>query len=124
MNGEPITLTNTALPFVVLAALGLVIPQLLLPRGTRSHRVLWAVLGVSTVGLLVAGLIGAAAMKLWAGADLAGAFAASPLGTLVSLGQTSALGILAWGPFLAFSALSLGQKIEARREEDMRRRDA
>jgi hypothetical protein len=121
MNAEPITLTNTGLPFVVLAALGVVIPRALLPRRTRSHRVLMVVLGVSAVGLLVVGLIGAAAMKLWAGADLTGAFAASPLGTFISLGQTSALGLLAWGPFLAFSALSLSQKIEARREEDMRR---
>lgn len=121
MNADPVTLINTGLPLVVLAVLGLVIPRFLLPRETRSHRVLWGTLGLSATVLLVICLVGAAAMKMMGSADLAGAFAASPWGTLISLMKTSVLGTLAWTPFLAFSALSLGQKIEARKEEDLRR---
>lgn len=124
MNGEPITLTNTALPFAVLAVFGLVIPRLLLPQDTRSYKTLWVVMGVSAIALLILGLVGAAVVKMFSGADVTGAFARSPSGTLVSLAKTSALGILVWAPFVAFSGLSLGKRIEGLREKDMRRQDA
>lgn len=120
MTGEPFTVLNTGLPFVVLAALGVILPRLLLPRQTRSHRVLALVILTSGLLLFALGILGAALLKALGGADISGAMQASVAGTFLSLAKSSTLGIIAWGPFLAWSMLSLAQKIEERRGDDMR----
>ena len=121
MNGQPITLMNTWLPVALLGGAALVLPRTLLPRRTRSHRTLIAVLAASAALLLLLGMAVFAAALALVGADLAGALAATPGAVLVSLARSSALGALVWGPLLALAGLSLAQTIEARRGEDLKR---
>ena len=121
MTGGPVTLLNTGLPLALLAALAILLPRLLLPAQTRSHRRLVAVLGVSAALVLAVGCALVAGMKLAGGADLAGAFRAAPLLTLAAIARPAALAAIAWGPLLALSGLSLGHRIEDLRGQDMRR---
>jgi hypothetical protein len=122
MENQPVTLLNTGLPLALLGAAGVAVPRLLLPRETRSHRVLLAVLAASAVILVLLGMAILAVALAVEGADVAGAFVAAPGATLLFLARSSALGVLVWGPLLLIAGLSLATRIEARRGEDIMRR--
>ena len=121
MTGGPVTLLNTGLPLALLSLLAVLLPRLLLPAQTRSHRRLVGVLGASVVLVLAAGCGVFAALKLVEGADLGGAFRAAPGLALGALLRPAALAAIAWGPILALSGLSLTHRIEDLRGQDMRR---
>jgi hypothetical protein len=119
MDPQPITLLNTGLPLVVLGAAGAVVPHLLLPLHTRSLALLAVVAFLSVpilflIGMVVFGLV------MWAeGANVAGALAAAPGYVLGQLAWSAMLSSLVWGPALVLSALSLAQRIERVRGEDI-----
>lgn len=122
MTPQPVTLLNTGFPVALLGGAALALPRLLLPRESRSHRVLLAALGASAGLLIVLGMAVFAVAQVLGGADLAGALKTRPGATLLSLARSSALGALVWAPLLALAWLTLAGKIEARRGADMRKR--
>lgn len=121
MEPEPVTLLNTALPLGVLGLAGIVLPRLLLPRQTRAlPRLAWvSALCVPLLFLLAMGVFAAA--RAAAGTDLAGALGAAPAYVLADLARSAAMSSLVWGPALILSALSLAQRIERLKGEDMAR---
>ncbi|MCX7644484.1 MAG: hypothetical protein N2Z62_04205 [Rhodobacteraceae bacterium] len=122
MAPEPVTLLNTALPLGIIGTAGAVLPRLLVPAGTRSLARLAWVAGACVPLMLVFAAAVFLALRRAGGADLAGAFAAAPGPVLGELARSAAMSTLVWGPALALSALSLAQRIERLRGEDMARR--
>ena len=118
---EAISLTNTGLPLVALAALSLVLPRVLVPRETRSQAELLRAVLISAAIVFLAGLAIFAGLQASGGADVAGAFVASPLGTVVSLAKSSGLTALFWLPVLALNWLGMAQAINKRLGEDVMR---
>jgi hypothetical protein len=113
MNFGDIGLANTFLPLAGLVAVALLLPMLTVPRGTRSQRRL-------AVGMLVTGgLTFVGALALFAALH-AGAGNAVRLGAVARAAGMSAL---AWGPLLALAWLVRAQGVEARRGQDMARKD-
>jgi hypothetical protein len=122
MEPEPVTLLNTALPLAAIGAAGVVLPRLLVPAGTRSLARLALGAAACVPLMLLVAMAVFLAVRWAAGADMAGALAAAPGLVLGELARSAAMSTLVWGPALALSALSLAQRIERLRGEDMARR--
>jgi hypothetical protein len=121
MEPQPITLFNTALPLGLLGLAGITLPRLVLPRQTRTlSRLAWvSALCVPVLFLFAMAIF--AAVRTAAGTDLAGALAAAPAYVMGDLAWTALMSSLVWGPALILSALSLAQRIERLKGEDMAR---
>ena len=118
---DAISLTNTGLPLAALAALAVVVPRIIVPRENRSQKVLLRGLVISATVVFLAGMAIFALLQVSQGADLAGAFTASPLGTLFSLAKSSAQTALFWAPVLGLNWLGMAQAINKRLGEDLMR---
>ncbi len=121
LTAQPITLMNTGLPLTVLGALAFILPRLILPRETRSHRVLTITLLASVLLTLLAAIAIFGYIQTQLGTDLAGAFATSPTGTLALLIRPALLSGIVWLPLLVLSGFNLGQRIEDLRGRDLMR---
>lgn len=122
MEPQPITLVNTALPLGLLGAAGIALPRLLLPGQTRTlSRLAWVTALCVPVLFLIAMAV-LAGVRTAAGTDLAGALGAAPGHVLGDLARSALMSSLVWGPALFLSALSLAQRVERLKGEDMARR--
>lgn len=112
---------NTLLPLVILAVVTAVLPYMLTPRGTRSHkRVAFAIGATAVTMVAVSGLVFAVLDTR----ELPDGGATGAV-VIARFYMSSALGTVAvWGPVLALVWLGLAQRVERRRGEDMAQRDA
>ncbi|WP_299727753.1 hypothetical protein [uncultured Tateyamaria sp.] len=112
---------NTGLPLVILGVLGWVVPRMLVPEDTRSHK--RVALGVLAA---VVALIAIAALVLVA-FDIPSYRTALAMGGAVLTGEIalrgSALFAIAWAPMLLLAWFNMAQRVEALRGEDMARGD-
>jgi hypothetical protein len=123
MEPQPVTLLNTALPLAVIGTAGIVLPRLLLPARTRSLALLAWVSAACVPLLAILAMAVFLAARWAAGADIPGVLAAAPWLVIGELARSAAMSTLAWGPALALSVLSLAQRIERLKGEDMARRE-
>ncbi|MBV0913053.1 hypothetical protein [Anianabacter salinae] len=112
---------NTGAPLILLVALAWLLPGWLVPRSARSQGRIAVLLGLSALLVGAAGVPVFAAAQRAAGADPVGALAERPVATLVYLGRSSALAVLAWGPIMALRWFGLAQRAERLKGEDMMR---
>lgn len=115
---EPIGWWNTGLPLVVLGVLALVLPHLLVARGTRSHRVVLVGVVISAGLVLVAGEVVFAVIYGASGVGVWEAFRQAPLATGGFFLRLSGFAALVWGPLLVLVWLGLAQGVEKRKGED------
>ena len=113
---------NTGLPLLILGALGWVLPRMLVPETTRSHKrvglgVLCAVLALIAISalILIAFDMPAYRSALWGGGGML-------LVAEIAL-RNSALFAIAWVPMVALSWFNMAQRVERLRGEDMARGD-
>ena len=118
---QPITLMNTGLPLALLGALAFVLPRLMLPRESRSHRLLTVVLLIACVLTLLAAIVVFGYIQSWGGTDLAGSVAADPMGTLAILIRPALMSGIVWLPMLLLSGFGLSHRIEDLRGRDLMR---
>jgi hypothetical protein len=116
LNPDPITLTNALLPMVILGALAVVLPYILTPKTSRSHRRLTLVIILSGALTFLAAIVTFALLQP---GNIAGALITAPLTTLLILAKPAALSAIIWIPLLALSGFTLAQRIENLRGRDM-----
>jgi len=119
----PISWSNTGVPLGVLVLGALVLPRVLSPRETLSHRGV-ALAMAGTIAVLLA--TGAAVFGLaygYGGAAVGAAFSANGAGTVLFFVRLSLKAALFWGPILALVWFAMAQGVEKRRGEDVARRD-
>lgn len=113
---------NTGLPLLILGILGWVLPRMLVPEDTRSHKrvalgVAFAVLTLIATSalILVAFDMPAHRSALWGGG---GVFLVAEIAL-----RNSALFAVAWVPMVALSWFNMAQRVERLRGKDMARGD-
>ncbi|MCY1126893.1 hypothetical protein OU426_08510 [Frigidibacter sp. RF13] len=117
----PIGFSNTFLPILILGAAAISLPRLIVPKETRSHRMV--ISGVLLSAFLVQALSTALTGYMFAqiGADVGGALSDAPGETMFYLIRTSFLPMIAWGPLMLISWLSLSRRTERLRGQDLAR---
>lgn len=120
MTDTAISFGNTVMPMVILAFIAAVLPYALTPGENRSQMRVTLIIGF--VAVVMVG-VSALVFALFDTRDLPeGGIAGATL--IVWYYLRSALGAVAvWGPVLAIVWLSLAQRVERRRGEDMARGD-
>ncbi|WP_284163673.1 hypothetical protein [Frigidibacter sp. SD6-1] len=117
----PIGFSNTILPLFILCAAAISLPRLIVPKETRSQRMV--VSGVLLSAFLVQSLSTALTGYLFAqtGANVGGALSDAPGETMFYLIRNSFLPMVAWGPLMIVSWLSLSRRTERLRGQDLAR---
>ncbi|MBV1867327.1 MAG: hypothetical protein KUG69_05405 [Marinosulfonomonas sp.] len=122
-QAEPIGLLNTGLPVTVLAVLAIVLPRLLAPSQTRSHRLVGSAVGLSALVLLVVGAIIFAATYSVQGHPVLATFKSDPLAIMLFFLRLAAKASLIWLPVLGLVWFGMAQKVENHRGADVARKD-
>lgn len=123
MRSEPISLLNTGVPLIVLGALAVLLPLMLVPRGTRKQwEVAVAIWGAAGLLLLAGGAVFAAVYAV-EGIGVGAAFGEAPLATGWFFVRQSGLAAVAWVPVLLLTWFGLAQRVEKRKGEDRVRED-
>ena len=121
MTPQPVSLTNTLLPLAVLALAAFLLPRMLTPDHARAQATMLRG-AVMAAGLtLVLAVMIFASLQALTGAAVFDALAAEPVAAGWTLLRPALLSVLAWGPVLVLSAFGVGQRIERRRDDDIRR---
>ena len=123
MIGESaFSVTNTLLPLAALAGLAVLVPWVLLPRATLSHRTVLLVMAASALllALAAAGIILSSAMA--EGGDPLASFRTAPRVALHNLARPVGLSIFLWGPILLLVGYFQAIGVERRRGEAAARR--
>jgi hypothetical protein len=121
MEVETVGLLNTGLPLAIMAMLAVLIPLRIVPRETRSQGQVFGAIATSAVLLALAGF------ALWVlvftvrGAPIFGAFMHAPGVIGAILLRRSLMLAIIWVPVLALVWLSLAQRVEKRKGEDLTR---
>ncbi|WP_425052939.1 hypothetical protein [Psychromarinibacter sp. S121] len=118
MHTAPITFFNTALPLVLLAALAVIVPLLMVPRGTRKHWEVAVGIWASAGMVLLAGGAVFAAIYALGGVGVGTALRAAPLATGWFFLRLSGTAAVAWVPVLLLTWLGLAQVVEKRKGRD------
>ncbi|MDF0600736.1 hypothetical protein P1J78_08340 [Psychromarinibacter sp. C21-152] len=109
------------MPLIVLAALAVILPLLLVPRGTRKHwEVAVAIWGAAGLLLLCGGVVFAVVYAA-EGVGVGPAFGQAPLATGWFFVQLSGTAAVAWLPVLFLVWLGLAQRVEKRKGPDKAR---
>ncbi|GAA3866783.1 hypothetical protein [Celeribacter arenosi] len=110
---------TVVLPVALLAVLGWVLPHVLAPRGTRSHRQLARAVLISAVVLVIVGAALFAALRILGGGASLTLIEVRPFAVMWYFLIRSAYAVLIWGPILALSWYSLARQIEDARARDI-----
>ncbi|MEL7013729.1 MAG: hypothetical protein AAFO72_10675 [Pseudomonadota bacterium] len=118
---EPITWLNSVLPMGIIAGMAVVVPWMLLRKGTRSQWevvvTIWASAGVM---LIVSGVVYAALYAV-RGHAVGEAFGEAPVMTLWFFIKLAGYAAVLWVPILALVWFGMAQGVERRRGEDAAR---
>jgi len=123
IRAEAIGFLNTGLPVAVLVVLAIILPRVLAPARTRSHRQVAAAIGLSALVLLVIGAFVFAASYAIQGHPVVATFAAEPLKVILFFLRLAAKTALIWLPVLGLVWFGMAQKVETRRGADSARLD-
>ncbi|WP_172299534.1 hypothetical protein [Pseudoruegeria sp. HB172150] len=118
IDAKPISFLNTGVPLILLGALAVLIPLLMVPRGTRSQVEVAVGIWASAGMLLLAGLAVFAVIYAVEGIGVWSAFGKAPLATGWFFLTLSGYAAVAWGPVLLLTWLGLAQRVEKRKGED------
>ena len=118
MHTAPITFFNTGLPLIVLAALAIVVPLVMVPRGTRRQWEVAVAIWASAGMVLLAGAVVFALIYALGGIGVAEAFGDAPLATGLFFLRLSGAAAVAWVPVLLLTWLGLAQLVEKRKGRD------
>ncbi|MAQ85270.1 MAG: hypothetical protein CMH12_18765 [Maritimibacter sp.] len=118
MHTAPITFFNTGLPLIVLAALAIVVPLVMVPRGTRRQWEVAVAIWASAGMVLLAGAVVFAVIYALGGIGVAEAFGDAPFATGLFFLRLSGTAAVAWVPVLLLTWLGLAQLVEKRKGRD------
>lgn len=117
MNDTSVTMFNTGLPLIIIGVLALAIPRLLVRKTTRSHRV--AAVGIAGASLLLvilsAGVFFLFDNRSYEALVVAGGYSLA----LQFLFEASWKAVILWGPLVLLNWLSLAQRVERLRGQDL-----
>ncbi len=118
LQPEPIGFVNTGVPLALLAVLAVVLPWLLVRRGTRSHWEVGLSIWASAGFLLLAGAGVFALVYGWRGVEVGTALAAAPVATAWFFLRLTGFAAMLWVPVLALVWFGMAQGVEKRRGEE------
>lgn len=122
--GSVAFLQSVALPVICLGLAALILPRVLTPMDTRSHRRLAVSILVSALLLLLIGAALMAALYHNGGQPVGAVLTQAPaVGALFFL-KRSAMAALVWGPVLALNWIGLAQRIEMLKSRDGMREES
>ena len=105
---------------MLLAGLAVVLPRWLVPAETRSQRCVMLAVMKTAVLLWVLGAALLVAIRAMGGGDALAAFTIAPMMAVALFLWRSALMAMIWGPVLVLVWLTLAQRVERRKGEDLR----
>ncbi|WP_127746993.1 hypothetical protein [Parasedimentitalea marina] len=122
MNDTQVTLFNTGLPMMVIGILAVVVPRLLVQKATRSHLVvaIGMILACVTMAVLSAGVFFLFDNRSYETLIGAGGYVLA----LEFLIEASWKAVILWAPLILLTWLSLAQRVERLRGQDLAERNS